>query len=240
MIWWNEFVIFLQSVLSKSGYLVNLQTYTLIHLQTTIMFLPHTPFKLLTQRWKLLIFAGAVVAFFSILLSLVFSFPPQYRADAQVLVIAKSRYGIDPYTAAKSAEQVSGSIVQIVKTNDFYEKVTTQGGHNLDLSKFNDLSERKKRRVWRKMVDASAVYGTGVLNISVYHKNQEQAKEWAGAVADVLVGSGWEYVGSDVGMKIVNTPVVTNWPVRPNFILNLILGFVVGALVMAVAVVKRG
>ena len=89
------------------------------------------------------------------------------------------------------------------------------------------------------MVDASAVYGTGVLNISVYNKNQEQAKEWAGAVADTLVGSGWEYVGSDIGMKVVNTPVVTNWPVRPNFIVNLILGFVVGALAMAVAAVKR-
>jgi capsular polysaccharide biosynthesis protein len=204
------------------------------------MFLTHTPLKSLIQRWKLLVFAGAVVAFFAVLLSLVFTFPPQYRADAQVLVIAKSRYGIDPYTAAKFAEQIGGNVVQIVGTNDFYEKVTMQGGHNLDLSKFNNLSENKKRKLWQKMVDASAVYGTGVLNISVYNKNQEQAKEWTGAVADTLVGSGWEYVGSDIGMKVVNTPVVTNWPVRPNFILNLILGFAVGALAMAVAVVKRG
>lgn len=204
------------------------------------MFLTHSPFKLLSQRWRLLVFAGAIVAFFAVLLGLVFSFPPQYRADAQVLVIAKSRYGIDPYTAAKSAEQISGSVVQIVETNDFYEKVTMQSGRNLDLSKFNDLSERKKRKAWRKMVDASAVYGTGVLNVSVYHKNQEQAKEWASAVADTLVNSGWEYIGTDIGMKVVNTPVVTNWPVRPNFILNLILGFAVGALAMAAAVVKRG
>ena len=201
------------------------------------MFLEKDPIRLIKKRWKLLIFSGLLVALFSLLLSA--AFPLKYRADAQVLIISKSRYGVDPYTVVKSAERVGENISQVVKTNDFYEKVMLQTSYSLDMVEFERLSEKKKRKYWQETVNTSVVYGTGVLNINVYHKDQNQAKQLAGAVASALVTRGWEYVGGDVTIKVVNDAVVTNWPVKPNLIVNAILGFLLGVLVMAGLTLKK-
>ncbi|MFH1947281.1 MAG: Wzz/FepE/Etk N-terminal domain-containing protein [Candidatus Magasanikbacteria bacterium] len=201
------------------------------------MFLEQTPIKILTKRWRVLVFAGLLVAVLSLIVSILF--PLQYRADAQVLIISKSRYGVDPYTVIKSAERVGENISQIVKTNDFFQKVMSQPGYTLDSNTFAKLSERDKRKKWQKTINTSVVYGTGVLNVSAYHENQTQAKQLAGAVADTLVSKGWEYVGGDVTIKVVNDAVVTKWPVRPNLILNTILGFVLGVLVMGILTIKK-
>jgi len=61
----------------------------------------------------------------------------------------------------------------------------------------------------------------------------------AAASADALVARGWEYVGGDVTMKVVNNPIATRWPVRPNLVLNALLGFVVGTLLMGLLVVRK-
>ena len=201
------------------------------------MFLERSPLKLLKKRWKVLVFAGLIVAVLSVAVSMLF--PLQYRADAQVLIISKSRYGVDPYTVVKSAERVGENISQVAKTNDFFEKVMSQPGYSIDQGTFANLSERNKRKKWQKTVNTSVVYGTGVLNISAYHKNQTQAKQLAGAVASTLVSKGWEYIGGDVTIKVVNDAVVTKWPVKPNLAVNAILGFIVGVLVMAGVNLKK-
>ncbi len=201
------------------------------------MFLEQSPIKILTRRWRALVFAGLLVAILSLIISILF--PLQYRADAQVLIISKSRYGVDPYTVVKSAERVGENITQIVGTNDFYQNVMSQSGYKIDQSVFNRLSERDKRKLWQKTVNTSVIYGTGVLNISAYHASQEQAKQLVSAVAGTLVSKGWEYVGGDVAIKVVNDAVVTKWPVKPNLILNAILGFLAGFVVTSGLVLNK-
>lgn len=201
------------------------------------MFLTHSPYHLLQKRWRLIVLVGVLAAALAVLASLVF--PLEYRADAQVLVISKSRYGVDPYTAVKSAEQVGENIAQVVKTNDFFLKTMSQMGYNIDKSRFENVSERLKRKYWQKALNVSVVYGTGVLNISAFNKDSRQAEQLAGAVATALVSSGWEYVGGDVSFKIVNDPVATRFPARPNLLLNGILGLLAGVIIMAVFVLRR-
>lgn len=207
------------------------------------MFLQSTPFKVLIFRYRLVIFSGLVVGLGLVLLFLVLSFirvmPLEYRADAQVLIISQSRYGVDPYTAAKSAERVGENLIQVMKTDDFYQKVRAYGT-SLDATNLDKLSERQRRVKWQKTVSASVVYGTGMLNISAYNKNADQAKAWAQAAAEALSGKGWEYVGGDVVIKLVNTPVVSRFPVRPNLVVIAILGFLVGVLGAGFIVLKRG
>jgi len=200
------------------------------------MFLQHTPLQTLLARWKLILLVGLIVALAASGVSLFF--PLEYRADAQVLIMPQI-HGADPYTAAKSAERVGENLAQIIKTNDFYNKLMSQPGFNLDKSKFTNLSERAKRKNWQKTVQASVVYGTGVLGISAYHTNPEQAVVYAAAAAATLVGQGWQYVGSDVIIKVVNEPLSTPYPVRPNILLNAILGLVLGVLIAGVGVMKR-
>src|SRR3989339_562857 len=200
------------------------------------MFLHHPPLKVIASFWKLILFAGIVTAL--VVCAVTVLFPRQYRADAQVLIISQSRYGVDPYTAAKSAERVGENLIQVMKTDDFYQKVRAYGS-SLDATNLDKLSERQRRIKWQKTVTASVVYGTGMLNISAYNKNADQAKAWAQAASEALSGKGWEYVGGDVVIKLVNTPVVSRFPVRPNLALNAVLGFVIGALGAGLIILKK-
>mgnify|MGYP002639521432 CR=1 FL=1 len=201
------------------------------------MFVHSSPVVLLKKRWKLLFISGLILAisagFFSLLL------PLEYRADAQVYIISKSRYGVDPYTVVKSAERVGENLIQLTRTSDFYNKVMEQPGHDLDKSMFENVSERTKRKRWQKTVQTSVVYGTGVLNISAYNEDPDMAKKYAGATADTLAAQGWQYVGGDVTIKVVNEPVVSRFPMRPNVLLNAILGFILGILLSGVLIIKK-
>ena len=197
----------------------------------------YRPLKLLMRRSRFLFLAGVVCAVVSLLIS--FLTPLEYKASAQVLIISQSRYGVDPYTVVKSAERVGENLAQVMKTTDFYKKVKSQTQYDLDWSRFDKLKENKKRKLWQKSVEPSVVYGTGVLNISTYHPDKAQAKMLAAATAQALVEKGWEYVGGDVAIKLVNDPVVGILPSRPNLLLNALAGFLVGLLAAGVLVIYK-
>jgi capsular polysaccharide biosynthesis protein len=199
--------------------------------------LHHTPLQILKKRWKFLFIIGILVALVAGGLTLLF--PLSYRADAQVLIISKTRTGVDPYTVVRAAERVGENIVQVMKTNDFYGKVKDQANSQVDWKFFEQKNEREKRKLWQKTVVPSVVYGTGVLNVSAYHPDAMQSAYLANAAVNALAQKGWEYVGGDVEIKVVNSPVVTKWPVRPSVPMNAVLGFVVGILVGGLVVVKR-
>lgn len=190
----------------------------------------------LFRRWRFIILIGLLVSV--VAGGLTFLWPLEYRADAQVLVISKSRYGVDPYTVVKSAERVGENLVEIMKTDDFLTKVRATSGYSLDWSAFDSLNDRQRRRAWPKMVTGSVVYGTGILNVSAYHQNPEAAKQLSGAVATTLSEKAWEYVGGDVILKVVNAPVASRFPVKPNPFVNAVLGFIAGAL-LALLIVAR-
>ncbi|OGH69808.1 MAG: hypothetical protein A3C90_03280 [Candidatus Magasanikbacteria bacterium RIFCSPHIGHO2_02_FULL_51_14] len=192
---------------------------------------------MLAKRWKAIALGGLAVAFVSFVASV--AIPLEYRADAQVLIISRSRYGVDPYTVVKSAERIGENLVQLVKTDDFYRKVVAQPQYTLDLSRFLNVDERTRRKRWARSVNASVVFGTGVLNVSAYHRSPQEAERFAGAAADALVAYGAEYVGGDVALKVVNPAIATRVPVRPNVLVNALVGFVLGVLLMGVLVVKR-
>ncbi|EKD67273.1 MAG: hypothetical protein ACD_48C00502G0004 [uncultured bacterium] len=197
----------------------------------------HSPLTRILQGSKILLALGLVTAVLAA--GATFLFPLEYRADASVLIISKSRYGVDPYTVVKSSERVGENIVQIIGTDDFYDKVKVQEGYTVDWNVFDNLDARNKRKEWQKHVQGSVVYGTGVLNVSAYSPDPTQAMQLAGAASDTLVSKGWQYVGGDVTLQVVNHPVVSKWPVRPNLVVNAFLGFLVGVLMGALIVVRK-
>lgn len=200
-------------------------------------FLFHKPVATLKKRWKLVFFGTILLG--AVGFGLSFLFPLEYRADAQVLIISKSRFGVDPYTAVKSAERVGENIVTLVSTDDFYRKVREQKEFSLTTAQFDGVNAQTRRRRWKRAVHASVVYGTGFLNISTYDTDQDAAEELAGAVAQTLSRSAWEYVGGDVSVRVVNRPVVSLWPVRPHIVLNTLFGLIVGFIISSFVVVRR-
>lgn len=197
----------------------------------------HQPLRVLRRSSRLLILGGLLFAAAAFISS--FLFPLEYRADAQIYIIAGARYGVDPFTTVKSAERIGENITQITQTSDFYDKVISQSGESLDLSRFEGVSERVKRKRWQKAVNTSVVFGTGVLNVEAYHKDPDQAVAFASAVSQTLIDRGREYVGQDVSMRIINSPVATRFPARPNIVVNTVLGFIFGVLLLATIVLSK-
>ena len=74
--------------------------------------------------------------------------------------------------------------------------------------------------------------GTTILEISVFHPERVQSSVIAQAISYVLLREVDEYIGvSDVELKIVDAPLTSKFPVRPNLFVNLMFGLVLGFLV---------
>ncbi len=156
--------------------------------------------------------------------------PKQYVAESQVVIISRDRTGVDPYTQAKSAERIGENLAQLMQTSDFYNKVL-ESDANFDKKMWQQLaltSERSQRKKWKKDVIAEMIYGSSILKIAVYSSTSVEAKLLATAVTQTVVALGSEYVGGDVALKQVDTPLALLWPARPNILLVLSGGFVLG------------
>lgn len=196
------------------------------------------PLYALLKRSRFIV--AVTVACMLIAVIATFLAPRQYRADSQVLVIAKSSYGVDPYTVVKSAERVAEGLVFIMQTSDFYTKVKQEPGAQIDWEYFDKLPERKKRERWQKDVVGSVVFGTGVLNVSAYHTDPKQAEELVRAVTRTLSSRGAQYVGADVGITVVNEAVSTRWPARPNVFVNAFAAAVLGFIISSIIAIRKG
>ncbi len=193
-------------------------------------------FKLLWKRRRLLIIWGVVLGVVFAGLSLFL--PRQYSADSQVLILSRDRLGVDPYTQAKSAERLGENLAQVMKTSDFFNKVMNTKSYLFDKSQWTDLSERNKRKKWTKDVVASMVYGTGLMNIRAYSYNPEEAKNLSNAVTQIAAAQGWEYLGNDVAIKVVSSPLSSRFPARPNVIVNILAGLILGMLIGSYWIIK--
>jgi capsular polysaccharide biosynthesis protein len=191
----------------------------------------------LLKHSRLIFLCGLSFALIAFLVSLIL--PKYWSAESQVLLISKGYGGVDPYTQAKAAEQIGGNLAQVIGTSDFYNKVIESQTMSFDRERWAVMSERNRRKNWTRDVQAEVVYGTGLLRLTVYSQSKDDTIALSKAVTDTLASRGWEYVGGDVGMKVVNNPLLSRLPARPNFIVNTILGFVLGVLLSAWWVAKN-
>ena len=179
------------------------------------------------------------VAALGAILAIAFSFlvPREYSSTARLLVIPRGSGGTDPFTAIKSAERISDNLAQIIPTTSFFDRVT-RAGFFIDQSVFSE-NEQKKRREWRNMVDTTVSRGSGILTVKVYHPDRDQATQIVQAISYVLTTSGWEYIGGDLLIRLLDAPLASRFPTRPNFIANAVSGFMTGAALGAGIVLMR-
>jgi capsular polysaccharide biosynthesis protein len=155
--------------------------------------------------------------------------PLEYSSTTTVLA-TQELGGTDAYTASRSAERIAEDLSNAIDTTSFYDKVF-EGGYGISESYFDQDNERKKRKKWSKAIATSVSRSTGLLTIKVYHTDVNQAELLAFAISDVLVHDGWRYTsGGNITVQIVDDPLNSAWPVRPNLLVNAFSGFVLGAL----------
>jgi len=186
--------------------------------------------KIALKSWKKILFFGLAAMLATIGLSLVQ--PLKYSSSIRMLIIQPANYNVDPYTAIRSSEQIGNNLAQVVYTTDFFRKVMDAGGSkfSIDPTYFPD-NDAKRRKLWSQMVSVRVENGTGLLNITVYHPDKNQATQVAQAIAYVMTNEGANYVGGTaLQIRLVDEPLVSRFPVKPNLAVNGFTGLLLGAL----------
>lgn len=161
-----------------------------------------------------------------IVLSLVISFvqPLRYASTARLLILQNIGTQVDAYTASRSEERIAENLSTIVYTSTFFEQVMDSG---FDINgNFFPTDDVKRRRVWKKTVEATVARGSGLLTISAYHQDINQAEQIVRAVAFVLTNRVSEFTsGGNTQVRLIDAPLNSRWPVKPNILANLLSGF---------------
>jgi capsular polysaccharide biosynthesis protein len=191
--------------------------------------------KIIAKGWKKITLFGVLAMVVAVGLS--FTQSLKYSSTVRMLIIQPSSINVDPYTAIRSAEQIGSNLAQVVYTTDFFSKVTNAPGFTIDPTYFPD-NDAKRRKLWSQTVSVKVENGTGLLNITVYHPNKDQATAIAQAISYVMTTYGASYVGgTGLEIKLVDEPLVSSFPVKPNIPVNGFTGLVLGALFGAVYVI---
>ncbi len=176
--------------------------------------------------------AGAVLAMgASFLLRL------EYRTSASFIVIQDQRFA-DPFTQAKSAEYLAGILTKIVETDSFRKVVFEQSP---SVAQYFSQDESGLRKSWQRSMDVKAVSDTGIVTISAYHELPSAADALVFAIGRALTSDATTYLGDTAQVKLVQIdgPITSRFPVRPNLVLNVLAGAVVGLMVSGTYVVMR-
>lgn len=150
----------------------------------------------------------------------------KFGTKSKILVIQEGYGRVDPYAVSRSVEYLSDLFSRVVYSNSFYSLVVSSE-FNIDKNYFGEDATKQMKK-WRKTLGAKAVENSGIINISVYHPDALQAKQIALAVNQVLITHNQSYqgLGDSVKISVLDQPVVSKYPVKPDLIINFL--FIVG------------
>ncbi|MFH0853451.1 MAG: Wzz/FepE/Etk N-terminal domain-containing protein [bacterium] len=140
--------------------------------------------------------------------------PLQYQARVQLLIIQNQTENQDLLSTLRATEQVGKSLVDVIYTSTFLDKVVAT---DFPIQKeFSDNAE-ERRIEWRDQVNASVSQQTGIITVSVFNSSKDQAAVLARGIAYVLTNESQEYHGkSNIIVTVVDDVYTKQWPVKPN------------------------
>ncbi len=184
--------------------------------------------RILINGWQSIL----MFALLGLVLALIISFvqPLRYSSTTRLLILQDVGSSVDAYTASRAEERIADNLATIVYTSTFFDQVIASG-FGIDETQFS-VDDSKKRKEWGNMVKATVARGSGLLSITVYNKDVSEAEQIVRAVAYVLTDRVDEYTsGGTVSAQLVDEPLNSRWPVKPNILVNILSGFVLGGFV---------
>ncbi len=177
--------------------------------------------NLIRQKRQTLI--SIFLIFFVIGLFVVLTQDFKYGSKSKILVIQEGAGRVDPFAVSRSVEYLSGLFTRVIQSNSFFESVM-QSDFNINKDYFGQ-SSIKQMKIWRKTVSAKSSDDSGIININVYHKDNYQATQIALAVNHVLINKHQSFhgLGSSVKISVIDQPLASTYPVKPNLIFSLLL-----------------
>lgn len=178
------------------------------------------------SAWPTIFLFGTI----GLLLGVLLSFIPRLEYSSTTRLLITQQLGaVDAYTASRSAERVAEDLANAAYTSSFYDQIFEENPE-IDRSYFPQGEARFRSR-WEDAISTSVSRGTGLLTIRAFHEDAEQAEEIATAVAELLSQQGWTYTsGGNITVQVVDDPLNSRFPVRPNILLNAFSGFILGLL----------
>lgn len=182
----------------------------------------------LLKRKKGTIFSLVILA---VLISLGLSLlsPLKYGAKSRLLVVQNSSAS-DPYTVSKSNEYLGNLFAEVAYSGSFYNLVL-ESPYNIDRNYFSG-DYNKQIKAWKKTVQTKTLSDTGIIEINIYHPNPYQAQQIALAVNDILINKNSNYQGAGQAIKvnIIDQPLISNYPVKPNIVQNILIALMASIL----------
>lgn len=154
----------------------------------------------------------------------------KYSAESQLLVVQEYSGVVDAYTASKSSEHLSSVLASVVSSNSFYTKVITTSP-SINTAYFGS-NPKDQVREWGNTVKAQSINDSGIIAITVYHPDKTEAEKIAGAVNYVLMTqhSAYDGAGEAVKVRLIDQPIASSFPVKPNVPLILLTSVVLAGI----------
>ena len=153
---------------------------------------------------------------------------PQYKATSKILVVQKQVAGQDIYTISKSAQYIGQILKESIYSDSFLDKIF-ESPYKIEGSYFpSQLKQRRKE--WARSVKIQILRDLGVIEIDVFYPQKDKAEKISQAITAVLKEDHQFYhgAGENVSIKILDNSLVSQRPIKPNLLLSLILGAIIG------------
>ena len=183
-------------------------------------------FRPLIAAWQLLLSCAALGALLALAFSLVT--PLQYSSTVRLLITQPNATGLDPYTAIKSTERIATSLSELVYTTTSFNDILAQA-KGFDPTYF-PTDEINKRKMWSRAIEIAVTPGTGIMSVTAFHPNRDQARLLVDATANEIAAQAPGYFGNIVHVQVIDSPLDSRWYARPNFVSNGLFGFFIGLL----------
>ena len=155
--------------------------------------------------------------------------PLKYRSKSRLLILQPNT-AADAYAVARSNQYVGGLISEIIYSGSFLDSLNAST-FSFNRSMFNG-SYKQNLKLWGKTVYAKSGGDTGVIDIEIYHTNPEEAKNISIAVNELIVSgqSPYKFNANQTKISVIDQPVVSTFPVKPNVPINLAMSLLFGFL----------
>lgn len=188
----------------------------------------------LKQLWQKKVTVIIITSFiFLLTIAITLTQPLRYSVTTRLLVVQNYGVGTDAYGIARSNQYLSNVLAQVVYSDAFYDQVMNSG-FNISAANFptNDVERRK---YWLDMIDSKALGDTGMIEVITYHQDKRFADQVNRAIAYILQTKNNDYqgLGDKVRVKVIDNSLGSVWPVKPNLLINSVLGLFIGFVLSA-------
>lgn len=166
--------------------------------------------------------------FFVLGVGLTLAQPLKYSSDLRLLVVQDASGSADPYTAARATEYLSDVLSKVAYSGAFFNQVL---GSGLAIETDYFGSTRKQiSKNWARSINVRPINNTGIIMVSAYHTDRDQAERIARAIGHVLISRHGDYhgLGTKMVIKLLDDPITSKYPVKPNLAINAVLSVLVG------------